>query len=135
LKVGQYFYSFLCESIQTDLSRNCRAAIYTDSCDGSIIQYYAETNCTTLIHEAPVQLGDQAGCNEYTGDRDIAVDDDITLTVPAYFYKVYCTAQPSAPISVQSATLEYVLYARHLQRSAVLTYCFCPVLLCSVPVL
>ncbi len=79
---------------------------YTDSCTGATIQYFSDTTCTTLAHERTVDDFDTAqGCNAYDGDNVMSMG-EYTVTVPLYYWKLHCTAQPTKPIQVSSATVE-----------------------------
>lgn len=76
-----------------------------DGCAGATVQYYSDTDCTKLIDSQPLDTADYSGCNEYDGERSTEIK-GMTLTVPVYYWKLHCTAQPTKPIKAQSATVE-----------------------------
>jgi hypothetical protein len=78
----------------------------TDSCDDAEVEYFSDRNCTTSVQKGSMDLGDFGGCNAFTGDTTTDLGDGTTVSVPLYFWKVRCTAQPTKPVSVPSASLE-----------------------------
>ena len=86
---------------------NPRNSIFTDGCSGATVELFSDTTCSTLESSVPLEdMADQ--CNPYEGEQDVSMG-QMTLTVPLYFWQIKCTAQPTKPIPVASAVVEYVL--------------------------
>ena len=70
------------------------------------MQLFSDSTCSNLIHERSLTGSTFSGCNAYDGDSTVDVSSDVRVTVPLYFWKLHCTAQPTKPIAMASAVVE-----------------------------
>lgn len=84
----------------------CCGVFRTDGCSGATVQLFSDSSCMNLINERSLTDSTFSGCNAYDGENTVDISDDVSVTVPLYYWKLHCTAQPTKPIAMSSAVVE-----------------------------